>query len=241
MGKVKYEEGKKRKEKRKAIIIVSILVLSFVAAGIFAGLTLTNDAAAKDVPELKANEVEIVNDDGKVEVVEKDSKEAEEYEEAVKTGERDAVNTVKKAETTKSTSTAKKTTDKSSRSSATDKSKDKNTNSSTKKEESSNNKNDNKNDNKDSTASKHTHNWTAVYKEVDKGYYKTVTKREAYDRCTLCGADITGNTSAHLKQHALAGESASRDIGYRYYDVQEWVPNVEKVVDYYKCSCGATK
>ncbi len=33
---------------------MSILVLSFVAAGIFAGLTLTNDAAAKDVPKLKA-------------------------------------------------------------------------------------------------------------------------------------------------------------------------------------------
>jgi len=227
---------------KKIVIVVTILAVCFIAAGVFAGLTLTNDADAKDVPELKANEVEIVNDDGEVEVVEKDSKEAEEYEEAVKTGERDAVNTVKKTETTKSTSTAKKTTDKSSSSSTSDKSKDKNTNSSTKKEDSSNNKNDNKNDNKDSTTSKHTHNWTAVYKEVDKGYYKTVTKREAYTCCNCCGADITGNTSAHLEAHIMAGESpASRRTEYRYYDVQEWVPNVEKVVDYYKCSCGATK
>jgi len=226
------------KNKKKTIIIVAVLAVCFIAAGIFAGLTLTNDADAKDVPELKANEVEIVNDDGEVEVVEKDSKEAEEYEEAVKTGERDAVNTVKKTETTKSTSTAKKTTDKSSSSSTSDKSKDKNTSSSTKKEDSSNNKNDNK----DSTTSKHTHNWTAVYKEVDNGYYKTVTTKKYISTCNCCGAEITGREPGHIEAHMLAGESpASYKSFAKYIDTQEWVPNIEKVVDYYKCSCGATK
>lgn len=225
--------GREMEKKKRNIIIIAALAVVFVAAGIFAGITYTDDSDAKE--ELKANEVEIVDESGDVKVVDKDSKEAEEYDKAVASGEREQVSEVKK-----SSSDVKKTNSSSNKNSASNTSK-KNTSSSN----SSSSKKDTGSSSSGSSASpsKHTHSWTAVYKEVDNGYYKTVPKREAYECCNKCGADITGNAGPHLKEHLLAGEtgSVSCRTEYRTVNTQEWVSNVEKVVDYYKCSCGATK
>lgn len=60
-----------------------------------------------------------------------------------------------------------------------------------------------------------THNWVpgtttahqdAVYKTV---HHDTVTQERSI--CNSCGADITGNDSAHMKEYALKG-----DIGHSY-------------------------
>lgn len=235
------KKGRTRNGKKKRnIIIIAALAVVFAAAGIFAGITYTDDSDAKE--ELKANEVEIVDESGDVKVVDKDSKEAEEYDKAVASGEREEVSEVKK-----SSSDVKKTNTGSNKNSASNTS-NKNTSSSDKKNTSSSSSSSSKKDTGSSSSgssaspSKHTHSWTAVYKEVDNGYYKTVPKREAYTCCNRCGADITGNIGPHMEAHALAGEKyASYRTEYRTVNTQEWVSNVEKVVDYYKCSCGATK
>ena len=79
----------------------------------------------------------------------------------------------------------------------------------------------------------HEHNWVAQTKVV---HHKAETKNASI--CNACGADITGNTSAHLKQHALNGENAS----YRGEKITVKAAYDETVTTGYKCSsCGATK
>lgn len=226
-------------KKKRNIIIIAVLAVFFVGAGIITGIMYTDDSDAGEGKDLKANEVEIVDESGDVKVVEKDSKEAEEYDKAVASGEREEVSEVKKTSSSAKNSTSTKkssTSDKKNTGSS-------NTGTSNKKDTgTSNTGSSNKKDNGSSGSSGHTHNWVAVYKEVDNGYYKTVTSREAYVCCNACGADITSNVGPHMKEHALAGEKyASYRTEYRNVNTQEWVSNVEKVVDYYKCSCGATK
>lgn len=118
----------------------------------------------------------------------------------------------------------------------------------------------------------HTHKWVAVTKEVyheATGHYEKVLVKKAWTEkipiyetvclsiCTVCGEDVTGNTSAHAKQHALAGEGGGHRTEYRkkqtgtktvehpaeYKD--KWVEDskawTETVTTGYKCSCGATK
>lgn len=75
--------------------------------------------------------------------------------------------------------------------------------------------------------------------------------------CNQCGKDITGGESAHNKAHAMAGEPGGWHS--EWVDIQigtdtinhpaeygtRWVVDKaawsEQVLDYYKCSCGATK
>lgn len=83
------------------------------------------------------------------------------------------------------------------------------------------------------SAPAHEHNWVAQTKVV---HHKAETKNASI--CNACGADITGNTSAHLKQHALNGENAS----YRGEKITVKAAYDEAVTTGYKCSsCGATK
>ena len=75
-----------------------------------------------------------------------------------------------------------------------------------------------------SKPAEHTHNWVAQYKTVnvpEKGHNEQVLVQAAYDEqvpitemreysiCSTCGADITGNTSAHMKAHMLNGENGN--------------------------------
>lgn len=123
----------------------------------------------------------------------------------------------------------------------------------------------------------HTHNWVEVTKTVhheEVGHNETYQElvKEAWDEevpvyeqderciCNGCGADITGNTSAHNKNHALKGEPGGwhtewKDVLVRtdivHHDA-EYVTKTRYVIDKaawdetivtgYKCStCGQTK
>lgn len=134
----------------------------------------------------------------------------------------------------------------------------------------SNNSGSNSNSSK---PAEHTHNWVAQYKTVnvpEKGHNEQVLVQAAYDEqvpitemqefsiCTTCGADITGNTSAHMKAHMLNGENGNfrsewREVVTGYKTVHhDAVYETRYVVDSpattkqeltgYKCSgCGKTK
>ena len=113
----------------------------------------------------------------------------------------------------------------------------------------------------------------AQYKTVnvpEKGHNEQVLVQAAYDEqvpitemreysiCSTCGADITGNTSAHMKAHMLNGENGNfhselREVVTGYNTVHhDAVYETRYVVDSpattkqeltgYKCSgCGKTK
>lgn len=105
----------------------------------------------------------------------------------------------------------------------------------------------------------HVHNWEQQYKtektwvdtswdeEVSEPIYETVEK----SICNVCGADVTGNTAAHAKEHALAGEGGGHhsewvevQTGTNTYTVHHDDGHWEEhqVPAGYKCSgCGATK
>ena len=152
--------------------------------------------------------------------------------------------------------------------STTNTSSNKNNTSSSKPSNSSNSSNSNS-----SKPAEHTHNWVAQYKTVnvpEKGHNEQVLVQAAYDEqvpitemreysiCSTCGADITGNTSAHMKAHMLNGENGNfhsewREVVTGYNTVHhDAVYETKYVVDSpattkqeltgYKCSgCGKTK
>ena len=125
-----------------------------------------------------------------------------------------------------------------------------------------------------SKPAEHTHNWVAQYKTVtvpEKGHNEQVLVQAAYDEqvpitemqefsiCNQCGADITGNTTAHMKNSLLNGgncggyHSEWREVITGYNTVHhDAVYETRYVVDSpattkqeltgYKCSgCGKTK
>lgn len=135
----------------------------------------------------------------------------------------------------------------------------------------SNNSGSNSNNSK---PAEHTHNWVAQYKTVnvpEKGHNEQVLVQAAYDEqvpvtemkefsiCNQCGADITGNTTAHMKNSYLNGGNCSgyhsewRETVVGYKTVHhEAVYETRYVVDSpattkqeltgYKCSgCGKTR
>lgn len=105
----------------------------------------------------------------------------------------------------------------------------------------------------------HTHTWVHV---DATGHWETVTIQAAWDEevpvyedkelsiCNVCGEDITGNTTAHTKAHALAGEGG----GYHsewvrvqtgadiiHHDAVTEQRYIQDSPEYHVCSgCGAT-
>ncbi len=139
---------------------------------------------------------------------------------------------------------------------------------------SSSSKPSNNNSSNSSKPAEHTHNWVAQYKTVnvpEKGHNEQVLVQAAYDEqvpvtemkaysiCSTCGADITGNTSAHVKNHVMIGDDKGgyytewREVVTGYKTVHhDAVYETRYVVDSpattkqeltgYKCSgCGKTK
>lgn len=135
----------------------------------------------------------------------------------------------------------------------------------------SNNSGSNSNNSK---PAEHTHNWVAQYKTVnvpEKGHNEQVLVQAAYDEqvpikemqefsiCNDCGADITGNAWAHVKDHMINDtgnggyHSEWREVITGYQTVHhDAVYETRYVVDSpattkqeltgYKCSsCGKTK
>ena len=134
----------------------------------------------------------------------------------------------------------------------------------------------NKNNSSSSSSkpAEHTHNWVAQYKTVnvpEKGHNEQVLVQAAYDEqvpikemqefsiCNDCGADITGNAWAHVKDHMINDtgnggyHSEWREVITGYQTVHhDAVYETRYVVDSpattkqeltgYKCSsCGKTK
>ena len=131
----------------------------------------------------------------------------------------------------------------------------------------------NNNSSNSSKPAEHTHDWVAQYKTVnvpEQGHNEQVLVQAAYDEqvpitemqefsiCTTCGADITGNTSAHMEAHMLNGENGNfrsewREVVTGYKTVHhDAVYETRYVVDSpattkqeltgYKCSgCGKTR
>ena len=125
-----------------------------------------------------------------------------------------------------------------------------------------------------SKPAEHTHNWVAQYKTVnipEKGHNEQVLVQAAYDEqvpvtemkefaiCNNCGADVTANPTAHMKNSLLNGgncggyHSEWREVVTGYNTVHhDAVYDTKYVVDSpattkqelagYKCSsCGKTK
>ena len=172
----------------------------------------------------------------------------------------------KKEETSKSnTSESKKDTT----ASTSNTSSNKNNTGSSKPSNSGNSSNSNS-----SKPAEHTHDWVAQYKTVnvpEQGHNEQVLVQAAYDEqvpitemqefsiCNQCGADITGNTTAHMKNSLLNGgncggyHSEWREVVTGYNTVHhDAVYETRYVVDSpattkqeltgYKCSgCGKTK
>ena len=125
-----------------------------------------------------------------------------------------------------------------------------------------------------SKPAEHKHDWIAQYKTVnvpEKGHNEQVLVKDAWDEqvpitemqefsiCNQCGADITGNTTAHMKNSYLNGGNCSgyhsewREVVTGYTTVHhDAVYETRYVVDSpattkqelvgYKCSgCGKTK
>lgn len=141
---------------------------------------------------------------------------------------------------------------------------------------STSNSSSNKNNSSSSSSkpAEHTHNWVAQYKTVnvpEKGHNEQVLVQAAYDEqvpitemqefsiCNDCGADITGNAWAHVKDHMINDtgnggyHSEWREVVTGYKTVHhDAVYETRYVVDSpattkqeltgYKCSsCGKTK
>ena len=178
----------------------------------------------------------------------------------------------KKEETAKTDSSNKSNTSDSKKdntASTTNTSSNKNNSSSSKPSNSSNSSNSN-----NSKPAEHTHNWVAQYKTVnvpEKGHNEQVLVQAAYDEqvpitemqefsiCNQCGADITGNTTAHMKNSYLNGGNCSgyhsewREtvVGYKtvhhdaVYETRYVVDSpatTKQELTGYKCSgCGKTR
>lgn len=135
----------------------------------------------------------------------------------------------------------------------------------------SNNSSSNSNNSK---PAEHTHNWVAQYKTVnvpEKGHNEQVLVQAAYDEqvpitemkaysiCNDCGADITGNTYEHVKDHMINDtgnggyhtewqetvtgyKTVHHDAVYETRYVVDSPATTKQELTGYKCSgCGKTK
>lgn len=135
----------------------------------------------------------------------------------------------------------------------------------------SNNSSSNSNSSK---PAEHTHNWVAQYKTVnvpEKGHNEQVLVQAAYDEqvpitemkaysiCNDCGADITGNTYEHVKDHMINDtgnggyhtewretvvgyNTVHHDAVYETRYVVDSPATTKQELTGYKCSgCGKTK
>ena len=125
-----------------------------------------------------------------------------------------------------------------------------------------------------SKPAEHTHNWVAQYKTVnvpEKGHNEQVLVQAAYDEqvpitemkaysiCNDCGADITGNTYEHVKDHMINDtgnggyhtewretvtgyKTVHHDAVYETRYVVDSLATTKQELTGYKCSgCGKTK
>lgn len=204
--------------------------------------------------------------------VKQEEKKEEKKEETAKADSSNKSNT-SESKKNNTASTSNSSSNKNNSNSSSSKPSSKPSNSSSNNSGSSKPSNNNGSNSNNSKPAEHTHNWVAQYKTVnvpEKGHNEQVLVQAAYDEqvpitemqefsiCTTCGADITGNTSAHMKAHMLNGENGNfrselREVVTGYNTVHhDAVYETRYVVDSpattkqelagYKCSgCGKTK
>lgn len=213
-------------------------------------------------------------DSAKTEDEKKDEQEVKQEEKKEETAKADSSNKSNSSESKKNnTASTSSSSNKNNSSSSSSKPSSKPSNSSNNSGSSkpSNNSGSNSSNSK---PAEHTHNWVAQYKTVtvpEKGHNEQVLVQAAYDEqvpitemqefsiCNQCGADITGNTTAHMKNSLLNGgncggyHSEWREVITGYNTVHhDAVYETRYVVDSpattkqeltgYKCSgCGKTK
>lgn len=177
----------------------------------------------------------------------------------------------KKEETAKSDTSNKSNSSESKKNNTASTSSNSNKNNTGSSSKPSNNNSSNSNNSK---PAEHTHNWVAQYKTVnvpEQGHNEQVLVQAAYDEqvpitemkaysiCSTCGADITGNTSAHVKNHVMIGDdkggyytewretvvgynTVHHDAVYETRYVVDSPATTKQELTGYKCSgCGKTK
>lgn len=183
----------------------------------------------------------------------------------------------KKEETAKADSSNKSSTSESKKNntaSTSNSSSNKNNSSSSSSKPSSKPSNNNSSNSNSSKPAEHTHNWVAQYKTVnvpEKGHNEQVLVQAAYDEqvpitemkefaiCNQCGADVTANPTAHMKNSYLNGgncggyhsewretvvgyNTVHHDAVYETRYVVDSPATTKQELTGYKCSgCGKTK
>lgn len=204
--------------------------------------------------------------------VKQEEKKEEKKEETAKADSSNKSNTSEsKKNNTASTSNSSSNKNNSSSSNSKPSSKPSNSGNNSGSSKPSNNSGSNSNNSK---PAEHTHDWVAQYKTVnvpEQGHNEQVLVQAAYDEqvpitemkaysiCSTCGADITGNTSAHVKNHVMIGDdkggyytewretvvgynTVHHDAVYETRYVVDSPATTKQELTGYKCSgCGKTK
>ena len=209
-------------------------------------------------------------DSAKTEDEKKDEQEIKQEEKKEETAKADSSNKSNTSESKKN-NTASTTNTSSNKNNTSSSSKPNNSSNNSGTSKPSNNSSSNSNSSK---PAEHTHNWVAQYKTVnvpEKGHNEQVLVQAAYDEqvpitemkaysiCSTCGADITGNTSAHVKNHVMIGDdkggyytewretvvgynTVHHDAVYETRYVVDSPATTKQELTGYKCSsCGKTK
>lgn len=190
-------------------------------------------------------------DSAKTEDEKKDESEAKQEEKKEETAKADPSNKSNASESKKD-NTASTTNTSSNKNNTSSSSKPSNSSNNSSSSKPSNNSGSSSNNSK---PAEHTHNWVAVTETrtvVDQAAYDEqvpITEMKAYSICNDCGADITGNTYEHVKDHMINDTGNGgyhtewREVVTGYQTVHhDAVTHTETVTTGYRCStCGATK
>lgn len=196
-------------------------------------------------------------DSAKTEDEKKDETEVKQEEKKEETAKADSSNKSNDSESKKENTTATTNTssNKNNSSSSSSKPSSKPSNSSSNNSGSSKPSNNSGSNSSSSKPAEHTHDWVAVTETrtvVDQPAYDEqvpITEMKAYSICNDCGADITGNTYEHVKDHMINDTGNGgyhtewREVVTGYQTVHhDAVTHTETVTTGYRCStCGATK
>ena len=192
-------------------------------------------------------------DSVKTEEEKKDESEVKQEEKKEETAKADSSNKSNTSESKKDTTAS--TTNTNSNKNNTGSSSSKPSNGSSNNSGSSKPSNNSGSNSSSSKPAEHTHNWVAVTETrtvVDQPAYDEqvpITEMKAYSICNDCGADITGNTYEHVKDHMINDTGNGgyhtewREVVTGYQTVHhDAVTHTETVTTGYRCStCGATK
>lgn len=234
--------------------------------------SLKEDKVNLDVTKKDGSTVTLTpsEDSAKTEDEKKEEQEVKQEEKKEETAKADSSNKSNSSESKKNnTASTNSNSNKNNSSSSSSKPSSKPSNSNSGSSKPSNNNSSNS-----SKPAEHTHNWIAQYKTVnvpEQGHNEQVLVQAAYDEqvpitemkaysiCSTCGADITGNTSAHVKNHMMIGDdkggyytewretvvgynTVHHDAVYETRYVVDSPATTKQELTGYKCSgCGKTK